>query len=194
MATRALILDLDGTIWDSHPLYARLIESRGGPDFESMRRSLRTGGNVARLLRSNGLHGAGYRSALRHYRASLQLYPSVRSCLTDLQLADIPVGIVTSLPSWIWQPMVSMAQIEGFVSVIEGSRRSYSKASSMEAALRSLGVKPSTDVWYVGDLESDSAAARAVGLSFAWASWGYSAEMPPKASKSLTSFRGVLTL
>jgi phosphoglycolate phosphatase-like HAD superfamily hydrolase len=50
------------------------------------------------------------------------------------------------------------------------------------------------DVWYVGDLKSDCTAARNAGISFAWASWGYSSEMPAHASMHLSSFSEVLAI
>ena len=194
MAARALIFDLDGTIWNSHPLYARLIELSGGPAVAHTERALRNGWNAARLLRASGLDGVHYQAAIDLYSPGLQLYQSAQNCLASLNLRGMPLGVVTSLPSWIWHPMIKAAHIDGFIGPIEGWKRGYSKASAIRLVLRTLGVTPGKDVWYVGDLDSDREAAHAAGISYAWASWGYSSATPVAANEYLYSFTEVLDL
>jgi phosphoglycolate phosphatase-like HAD superfamily hydrolase len=57
-----------------------------------------------------------------------------------------------------------------------------------------LGVDPSPEVWYVGDTTNDGAAARAAGLSFAWASYGYGSGEPADADAVIRVFPEVVGL
>lgn len=194
MAPRALIFDLDGTLWDSQHLYAAVIESVGGPYAAVTQDSLLEGGSIATLLRQVGITNRNFASSVAKHISLLTFYPSVLSSLGTLQSNGIPLGIVTSLPSWIWRPLVEITGLGDQVKVIEGSRRGFPKAAGIKAALSRLSVLAYREVWYVGDLPSDSIAAKNAGVSFAWASWGYYEETLSDTDQQLISFREVLLL
>jgi hypothetical protein len=63
----------------------------------------------------------------------------------------------------------------------------------MLAVLNAIGLDPSVDQGYVGDTRTDLDAARAAGLSFAWASYGYG-EPVPSAQKVIERFDEVTGL
>ena len=194
MAAHALIFDLDGTLWDSYPFYAAVIESKGGRDSSNTIEMLRNGGNVARMLRDVGVREVNFPMALRRHRGALSLYPTVEDKLASLSSGRIHVGVVTSLPACIWRPMISAAGIAEVATSIEGWSKGFSKATAIRRVSAALGIPGCGGVWYVGDMASDGVAAKSAGVSFAWASWGY-AEQPPKQSgRELSSFADVLNL
>lgn len=194
MAARALIFDLDGTLWDSYPLYAAVVEARGGQDSIKTIEALRNGGNAARLLRDVGVRKGNFPMALRRHRSSLCLYPMVEDKLAILSLTRTSVGVVTSLPEWIWRPMIFSVGIPAVATIIEGWSKGFSKATAIRRVSAELGILGTGGVWYVGDMASDASAAELADVSFAWASWGYEDQSPRQCERELTSFADVLTL
>lgn len=194
MAAHALIFDLDGTLWDSHPLYAAVIESRGGQGSLKTMDALRNGGNTARLLRDVGVREGNFPMELRRHRSALCLYPMVEDKFASLSSAKAHVGVVTSLPEWIWRPMISAVGIPVVATAIEGWSRGFSKAIAIRRVLAALGIPGGGGVWYVGDMASDGLAAKSAGVSFAWASWGYADQPLKQSGRELLSFADVLDL
>ena len=194
MASRAFVFDLDGTLWDSFPLYAAVVASAGGPDSDVTQTSLMKGQSIATLLRQVGVSEYEFASLVDEHISALTFYPLVKNSLGILQGNGVPLGIVTSLPSWIWRPLVKSTGLSDQVSIIEGSRRGFPKAAGIKAVLSQLSVPTDQGVWYVGDVPGDRDAARKAGVSFAWASWGYCEDQPKDIDQPLKSFREVLTL
>jgi phosphoglycolate phosphatase-like HAD superfamily hydrolase len=155
---------------------------------------LRNGGNVARMLRDVGVREGNFPMALRRHHGALGLYAEVLDKIASSAFAGTPVGVVTSLPAWIWRPMISEAGIHDVATSIEGWSKGFSKATAIHRVLAALGVPGGGGVWYVGDMASDGAAAKSAGVSFAWASWGYAEEPPKQSGRELSSFADVLTL
>ena len=194
MAAHALIFDLDGTLWDSHPLYAAVIESRGGQGSLKTMEALRNGGNTAKLLRDVGVREGNFPMELRRHRSALCLYPMVEDKFASLSSAKAYVGVVTSLPEWIWRPMISAVGIPVVATAIEGWSRGFSKAIAIRRVLAALGIPGGGGAWYVGDMASDGLAAKSAGVSFAWASWGYAHQPLKQSGRELLSFADVLDL
>lgn len=192
MAARALILDLDGTVWDSYPWLARLIGG-GRRDAEAAAlAALRDSGNAAKLLRDAGITGARFKSICAA-SDELRTYPGVPKTLRTLHERRLPLGVVTNLPAWIAEPMLSCVGIAGyFGSVVVWSRSQ--KSLRILASLDELGVEPAPTVWYVGDLATDAAAAAAAGVSFAWVSYGYGAARPSGTRAVINAFWEVAAL
>lgn len=196
MASAAIIFDLDGTLWDSWGFYAKSISMAGGSHSRAMA-CLKTGLPVARLLREQGISESSFRRVAVQAREALGLYAGVRDVLLLKKENGVPMGIVTSLPGWIAVPMLEVTDLSQFFdTVVDWGRCRIPKPSAKPIllALEDLGVSSSPSIWYVGDSVVDSKAARAAGLSFAWASYGYGNETLVEADKTLTSFREVLAL
>lgn len=192
MAARALILDLDGTVWDSYPWLARLAGGGGRKAEAAALAVLRDSGNAAKLLRDAGITSSRFKSICAT-SDELRTYAGVRSTLRALREGRVPLGVVTNLPGWIAEPMLSCTGIAGyFGSVVVWSRAQ--KSSRILASLAELGVEPAPNVWYVGDLATDGAAAARAGVSFAWASYGYGAARPSGTSAVIKAFRDVAAL
>lgn len=194
MAAPAVLLDLDGTLWDSWPWYARQVGRSDRARVRQISEALRRGRPVAPLLRDAGVTEASLRASCR--TSGCDLYPGVRDALAQLRDGGTRLGIVTNLPRWIAIPMLEeLGLAEHFDAVAHYSttRRHKPHPDPILAVLDEMGVPPSTGDWYVGDTQADFEAAVAAGLSFAWASYGYG-EPIPSAHKVIDQFDEVLRL
>jgi HAD superfamily hydrolase (TIGR01549 family) len=185
----ALILDLDGTVWDSHPFYAAV----AGSSAANERRVLAdvTAAVPAATLLKNA--GVGERAFRGYCTASgkLGLYPGAKETLCELAGRDVPLGAVTNLPAWIADPMLACQGLDELLgSVVTFGRTARKKPwpDPLHLCCEELGVTADGDCWYVGDTAGDCSAARRAGLLFAWASWGYADEPPAGSAVTLTRF------
>ncbi len=193
MAPRAFLFDLDGTIWDSYPWYARILAEIGGTSAASVLDQLRRGNSIVQLLRRNRVPD----SALIRRYSELDLYPRVVETLEELGHREIPRGLVTSLPGRLVLPLLKGLDLSGhFKTVIHAGNCRFRKPDPrpLLTALDGMGMQAAEDTCYVGDLLSDAQAAARAGLAFAWASYGYGERRPTEASVVLKSFAEVLFL
>jgi phosphoglycolate phosphatase-like HAD superfamily hydrolase len=176
MVGPARLLDLDGTLVLSYPLYAKAIATAGSAAEASVLAALHDGQNVVALMRASGVTPAAMRWALDRTEV-----PSVAGwdvTLAELRRRRHPLGIVTSLPVWLAQALLLRAALEPAVDVVIANARKPSPAGIIKA-LAVLGTTPSEADLYVGDTPIDGEAARRAGISFAWASWGYGPPQEP---------------
>lgn len=196
MAARALVFDLDGTVWDSYPWLARVIGDGNNTAERAALAGLRDAIPAATLLQRAGVTRARFRSICAEAK-DFQPYPGVMSSLGALRRKRVPLGVVTNLPAWVADPMLACLELTTFFgSVVDYGRTKRHKPDPepILTGLAELGVKPSEDVWYVGDSVSDGEAARRAGVSFAWASYGYGAAEPDVTVAVIREFRHVLEL
>lgn len=196
MAARALVLDLDGTLWDSYPWLARVVAD-GDEDAEvAAAAALRDRVPAARVLRDAGVTASAFKSVCAGAR-DLEPYPGVRETLDELARRGIPLAVVTNLPAWIARPMLDCLGLRGFFgSVVDYGRTRQHKPNPapITASLADISVEAADDVWYVGDTDSDAEAASRAGIAFAWASYGYGPTKPAGAASVLDAFAEVLDL
>jgi HAD superfamily hydrolase (TIGR01509 family) len=195
MARKACLFDLDGTIWDADEWYGALI-AKGGDATAALRRIRSRRTPVATLLRQAALRGRF--ADLATARADgLVLFHEARETLEDLHADGVPLAAVTNLPRWMAEPMLDAAGLSLYLSVLVDhtatSRRKPHPDPILEA-LRRLGVTPTAAAWYVGDSANDCRAAKAAGISFAWASWGYDPGCPNGVDATLRTFRDLIAL
>src|ERR1051325_1567860 len=101
MVAKALLFDLDGTLWDSYPCYGAAFQFESVFERETVIERLRAGDNVIQLAREYDISKT---RLLRHCRAAIEdlaLYPGVSETLNDISLGGVPLGIVTNLPRWL---------------------------------------------------------------------------------------------
>jgi phosphoglycolate phosphatase len=192
MAPRALVFDLDGTIWDTRPWLARLVGGGHASAERAATDALRGGANAAKLLRSARLQPQF--GSLCSEALDLKPYPGVRKTLRALASAGVPLGVVTNLPGWMADPLLAGFSLDGYFGrvITYGSTQAHKpSAEPILACLKGLGVDPAADVWYVGDSLTDCQAAVRAGVSFAWAAYGYSASRPEGSSVEITRFSEV---
>ena len=196
MAASAFLFDLDGTIWNSIPYYARAL-ARGNEkatgDFES---HLRSGLSVVTLAKRHHVPEAEILRLLTQQGQGL-LYPNVARVLGKLAGRNVPLGIVTGLPGRLATPVVEACRISGYFTAFVHRGNCRSKKPSAEPirmAMRAAEIDDSKAVVYVGDRDEDAKAAANAGIAFAWASYGYGSQCPEGAGVVLRSFEELLKL
>ena len=198
LARQAVLFDLDGTLWDSHPWYANLAATGDPKRRVSALRLLRDGRPAATVLREFGVSEHRFRELCESTCGSLRLYPAAEEALEALRLEGVPCAVVTNLPVWIAHPMLLSKGVLGFFEPIicySRSRRPKPSPAPLLAATTELGIDlPSDAVWYIGDTVSDCLAAKASRMSFAWAAYGYGATEPDGTDVALSSLFEVLHL
>ena len=197
MAARALLLDLDGTVWDSRGWYAEAVARLSGAPTAELAAGLAAGASVARLASAVGVSRARLARAARDDGASVELYEGVLDTLDYVRAHGTMIGVVSNLPGWLARPLLASTGIEEYVAAIATPRPGVPAKPSphgIESVLRELGRTPDAGTWVVGDGRTDAAAARAAGVRFAWASYGYETAQPPGTTKVLAGFGDVLDL
>jgi HAD superfamily hydrolase (TIGR01549 family) len=193
MAPRAVLVDLDGTVWNSYPWYARLLTATGNISESSALKELQAGQSIVSLLRRCGVPA----STLERRRTDLSLFPGVAETLEVLGARGTPLGAVTSLPGRLVSPMLEGVALHlTFATVIHAGNCRFRKPhpGPVLAALRDLGIPPGPQVLYVGDMEGDAQAAATAGIEFAWAAYGYGGGRPASAVHVLRRFADILAL
>ncbi|MCJ2083460.1 HAD-IA family hydrolase [Methylobacterium sp. J-090] len=178
---RLLVFDFDGTLADSFPWFARVINDvadryrfrRIAPHETEVLRGLDAAGIVRHLgiapwklpFISRHMHGLAARDI-----GEIPLFPGIREMLADLDAAGMPLAIVSSN---------TRANIEAVLGADAGRFRHHAcgaalfgKGKRLRALIRDAGFAPET-VLYVGDEIRDHDAARAAGCDFAAVAWGY---------------------
>jgi phosphoglycolate phosphatase-like HAD superfamily hydrolase len=127
VARPALLFDLDGTVWDSHPWFAVII----GKDNEAARdvalNALRGRKPAATLLRRAGISKSQF-ARLSRGDVLVETYPTVIHTLEALGRARRPLGAVTNLPGWIANEMVDGLRMRRFFgSVVTYERTTLRK-------------------------------------------------------------------
>jgi phosphoglycolate phosphatase len=191
----AVILDLDGTVWDSHPFYAAVAGGSSAAERKRVLAQLKAGASAATLLKAAGVTTNSLRKLCAR-NGSLSFYTDALTTIAGLSEQGTPLGVVTNLPTWIVAPMLECHGLdEMLTSVVTWGRAARRKPHPDPLLLccKELKVATDDDCWYVGDTDSDGLAAQRAGLSFGWASWGYGTAAPAD-SASLTGFADVAGL
>ena len=195
MAVGTLLVDLDGTLWHSLPLYAAILGDVTGNDPDRYLKQLDAGGNVVQLIQTaSGVGREGFAVELRRRAPELELYEGVASALRELSARRIPVAAATSLPGWICEPLLEGTNLRANLGVvIHASHARKPNPAVVTKALRKLG-SDKAPIWFVGDTETDARCAVRADARFAWASYGYGETEPTAAAATLDRFSEVLEL
>ena len=196
MAAAAILFDLDGTIWDSVPWYAAVLSGGEAARMAELEQRLLRGSSVITLGGQRGFTKGALVRECRRRIGELELFPGVRDTLAVLGARAVPMGVVTSLSGDLAMAMIDGAGLSHrFQAVIHPGNCRSGKASGVPLfrALGDMGVSASPDVVYVGDRQDDAKCARAGGVSFAWASYGYGSQ-PDGDATILRKFEEVLDL
>lgn len=197
MAAETLLLDLDGTVWNSRAWYAATIACLSSASVSEIASRLKGGANVARVARESGVSNARLARAARENGTSIDLYECVVETLYRLRARATAIGIVSNLPGWLVRPLLESTGIDAYVSATMTPRPGVPakpKPHGLRRVLEEMGRKPDPATWFVGDGEADAEAAGAAGVQFAWASYGYETRVPLGTVKVLEGFDDVLRL
>ena len=176
VAALALIVDLDGTVWDSARWFAAALGGEDPAQVERFRLSLLRGTNIVRALDAAGTTRRRLITDATRLLGPPALFPGMREALTGLSVRGVPLGVATSLPGSLAEPMLRAVGIADlFRTVVHAgtcrTAKPHPRSLLMAAAL--MGVAPGPDVLYVGDRASDAEAATRAGMGFVWMAHGY---------------------
>ena len=199
MSATALLFDLDGTLWDSRPWFARILSDLTGTDPTQLEQRLASGTSIVRLTDECGVSQSTLARQAGIASASLQLYDDALPTLETLAAREIPMAVVTNLPARLVTPMTDGAGLAGFFDTVVTPRPfngipAKPSARGVYAALRAISKQPGPDIWFVGDGTVDAGAAHSAGVSFAWASYGYEPNPPAQTDQELARLQDVLDL
>jgi N-acetyl-D-muramate 6-phosphate phosphatase len=187
--TRAVLLDLDGTLLDTAPdmvaALNELLQEKGhGPlPFDQVRQLVSHGALALVRLGFPQTPGPALEELrgryLEIYRGCLAArtrpYDGVDTALGRLESAGIAWGVVTNKPGWLTEPLLEELGLRGRAGVVVSgdtlAERKPHPAPLLHAA-KALAVPPSECI-YIGDAERDVLAARAAGMEVFVAMFGY---------------------
>lgn len=197
MAPATLLLDLDGTVWDSRPWYAEVIARLSGGSALQVIGELEAGASIVRVAEDYQVSKARLTRAAKDDGGSIQLYEGVLQTLDGLRERGTLIGIVSNLPGWLVTPLLQSTGLEGYIAATATPRPGVlakPKPHGIRRVLHETGRAADARTWFVGDGAVDAEAAAAAGVQFAWASYGYYTEAPPGMAKVLKRFDDVLQL
>lgn len=197
VARRALLVDLDGTLWDSAAWYPQVIAVAAGcsPDLPSA--AIVAGRPLVRVLSDHGITDARFRRLCASPPVRLEVKAGVHETLERLRQRRVGLGAVTNLPVRLATPMLAAAGLQGLLPVVVGASRTRPgkpHPDPLLEALRQLETLPSPRSWYVGDMPDDQQSAAAAGMSFAWAGYATVSPAPEGTDATLGSFGEIETL
>ena len=199
MATATLLLDLDGTVWHSRPWYAGTIARLSGGSASEVKGRLEAGESIVQVAKDFRVSNARLAGAAREDAVSLELYEQVPQTLDSLREQGTSIGIVSNLPGWLVSPLLHSTGIEKYIAVTVTPQPwrgvpAKPKPHGIRKVLQEMGREADAQTWFVGDGAADAEAAKAAGVQFAWASYGYEREAPHGTAKVLECFDDVLQL
>jgi len=199
MSATALLFDLDGTLWDSWPWFARILSSLTGDDPARLEQRLASGTSIVRLTDECGVTQSRFAREAGTTSETLPLYDGALRTLDALATREVPMAVVSNLPGRLVAPMTDRAALADYFETVVTPRpfdgiRAKPAAQGIHAALRAMSLPAAPDIWFVGDGTVDARAAQSAGLSFAWASYGYEPEKPACTERVLTRLSDLLEL
>lgn len=186
---RALLLDLDGTLLDTHEMIYACFERTLGATVgradcrETWERTmgLPLAEMFGELLREWGLEAPTPAELVRSYRARLltmdhwvRPFPGVPEVLEELRAGGVRLAIVTNKQSHMARRHLALHDLERHFEVVVGHehcRRGKPEPEPFLLALRQLGLSP-VEAAGIGDSPHDITASRAAGLLAVGAMWG----------------------
>jgi N-acetyl-D-muramate 6-phosphate phosphatase len=194
--SRAVLFDLDGTLADTAPDLARVLNlqlrARGRPDVPDSALRQHVSHGARGMLRTGfglGPEDAEY-AALRdefldlyeeHLCEDTRLFPGMPEVLRMLEQRGIRWGVVTNKLERFALPLIQALGLATRAACVIGgdtSERAKPHPDPLLEASRRLGLEPRTCA-YIGDDERDVQAARAAGMTPVIALYGYLGEGKP---------------
>ena len=185
----AVLLDLDGTLLDTGPDMARIVnllraaQQLAPLPYSDLRQYVSHGS--AALLRAAFPGADGVRLAalqgrfLELYREHLvvetRLFPGFESVLAQLEAHGIPWGVITNKPGWLTEPLLrQLALYQRAACVLSGDSLPVCKPDPLPllTAAQRIAVAPEQCL-YLGDALRDMQAARAANMVALAARYGY---------------------
>jgi len=189
----AVLFDLDGTLADTAPDLARALNrvraERGLPPLPPEVARPHTSSGARGLLKAGfdiAPEDGGYRALrerfLDFYEKDLcvetRLFDGIPELLAKIKVRKLPWGIVTNKGKRFTEPLLRLLSVDHLAGcVVSGDSTAHIKPHPAPLLLAAslLSQRPA-DCVYVGDDLRDAQAARAAGMRFVAAGWGYHGE------------------
>ena len=197
MAAETILLDLDGTVWDSRAWYGETIAQLSGAQTSEVIARLEAGESVAGVSRDYGVRDASLALAAKENCTSIRVYEGVHGTLDRLRKRGTRIGIVSNLSGWLAKPLLECTGIGAYAMATVTPRwgvPAKPKPHGIRKALKEMGQASAEGTWLVGDGLADAKAAQEACVRFAWASYGYEAIAPRGTHKVIADFDEVLQL
>lgn len=186
----AILFDLDGTLIDSFPdvcaslnrvfaeeglplLGQEAVETLAGNDTMTMiENALSAGGNsIEKAAEIHPRFLANYRA---HPVENTKIYPGVIEALEGFAAADTPMGICTNKPRATAEAVLDALDMSRYFQVVSCGDAPYKKPDGRHIlmTLEVMKAEISCSV-FVGDNETDMAAARDAGIKSIAVTYGY---------------------
>ena len=184
---RAVIFDLDGTLIDSAPDIAAVVNRVLAADglaphsLEAVRGMI---GDGAKQLLERAFAAHGVRAEPRHLAAFLVdynanpvvetvAYAGIPPVLAELREAGHPLGVCTNKPIGPALKILDALDLAAFFgTVVGGDSTPYKKPDPRHLAAALAGLEVGEAVM-IGDHDNDMLAAAGLGLLGIFATWGY---------------------
>ncbi|MBX3220683.1 MAG: HAD hydrolase-like protein [Labilithrix sp.] len=183
MRYRLAIFDFDGTLADSFPWFASVLNTTAA----------RYGFRRVEAAEAEGLRRCDSREILKRLELPMWKVPLVAAHMRQLKAeaaADIPLfegaaklladlserGVVTAIVSSDSEPSIRRTLgpvAAATVARFDCSSSLFGKAAKLRRTLQAMSVRADEAI-YVGDEVRDGEAAAAVGMPFGAVAWGYS--------------------
>lgn len=197
MAATAVVLDLDGTVWNSRPWYAETIARLSGVSALRVEQDLQVGISVVQAAKDRGVSRTRLIGAAEKDGGAIELYERVIPTLDQLRVRGTPICIVTNLPGWLVQPLLQSTGVGEHITAIAtpgAGKPAKPSPLGIWRVLSQIELEANPKIWFVGDEATDAEAAKAASVRFAWASFGYGANEPHGTDKVLMHFGEALDL
>jgi phosphoglycolate phosphatase len=187
---RAVLFDLDGTFADTAPDLARALNrvraERGLAPLPPEVARPHTSSGARGLLKAgfditpeNESYSALRKRFLDFYEEELcvetHLFGGISELIAKISVRKLPWGIVTNKGKRFTVPLLRLLAVDHLAAcIVSGDSTAHVKPHPAPLLLAaSLLALPPADCLYIGDDLRDAQAARAAGMRFVAAGWGY---------------------
>lgn len=182
MSYRLAIFDFDGTLADSFPFFLSVfnqiadrhrfkridVARADSLRHHSAREMMRLVGMPAWKLPAAS---ASFIALMREHADDIPLFDGIGATLRTLADDGVRLAIVSSNSEHNVRRILG-PDLAALPGVYECGMSIFGKAGHIRAALRHIGV-PAAQAIYIGDQDTDAAAARKAGVAFGAVGWGY---------------------
>ena len=127
MAQQTLLLDLDGTLWDSRPWYVEILARLSDRREAELEHKLKSAANIRRLARECGVTDKRFELEAAKSAASLRFYGGALGTLDDLADRSTSMGVVTNLPGGLVKAVLRDTGIGGHFKALGWPTRQCSR-------------------------------------------------------------------
>lgn len=193
--TSVCLFDLDGTLWDSFPWYARVLADISPYSSEEIESRLRATPHAFDLgAIAPGVSTDVFVEACASRIGELCLYDGVLDTLDLFHSRDVRLGVVTNLPGWLSGRLIELKGLAKYFLIVIDADSGYELKPSAEPVLhawQTLDAAHSGRIAFVGDTAADMQASIGAGVDFICCTYGYGDVAAGSRIYYVPSFRSI---